>query len=177
MKTYTHKLLLMILSVIIFHPLASAQFRVKAPVIKSDRMLYCLNLTGTINYNGTEIDAAEIILYLGNKEISRQSYTPKEKFLFLLEQNNVYTLEVIRAGMITRYIRIDTSLPDDAVPTKSKELYYFDFELSMLKESQIVVNPYADLPIALIRYDKKRKAFDYNKDYTADIKKKIGQKN
>lgn len=165
----------MICAVILFNLSAEAQTQGKQQ--NSKDTIPCLAVVGKLTNNGRKISGATVQLFRGNQEVEKVVYYPEKEFLFLLEPNSVYTVVIEKEGLVTRSVRFETTIPEeDFHAKKKKRLYYFDFELEMVTENQIESShSFVDFPIAMIKFDEKRKVFDYSKSYTQHIKKEIGQ--
>jgi hypothetical protein len=94
----------------------------------------------------------------------------KTKFKFILARNSTYAIRISKKGFVSKYVSINTDMPvDDEV------IHRFVFETPLLKKDAMAhLNREAmDLPIAIIHFDTKKRCFNYNKEYTASIKKEL----
>jgi hypothetical protein len=135
----------------------------------------CLEVVGiALDQRDQPINGVTVTLY---KENSEQEWTEvtsvtyhEHSFLFSLEANEYYTIEVSKPGFVTRSIGISTQLP---TTVSLKEMFKYEFEVSLFKEKKGVDDYYLDFPVALISYDSKHDVFDNNNAYTKHIKTKI----
>jgi hypothetical protein len=138
----------------------------------------CLEVLGiAMDSNNKPIDGVEVKLYKENDEQEWTEITSvmyhEHSFIFKLEANEYYTIEVSKAGFVTRSVGISTAIPDDV---SLKELFRYEFEVQLFNEKKKDVNDYyLDFPVALISYDAKKDIFENNDTYTQHIKTMIKQ--
>lgn len=168
MKTIIKK----ILTVSILMPsLAFSNIQSKNDTIISFECLWVVGLA--IDENNIAVDGVEVRLFKQNEKIEQIEITNKQhqyhNFMFILEANEYYTIEVSKPGFVKRSIVFYTELPSD---TNIKSPLKYEFEVVLFKEKK-TDDDYLDFPIALVRYNKKNKAFENNINYTKFIKTKI----
>ena len=137
----------------------------------------CLEVVGfAIDQYNKQLEGVQVTLYKENDEMEWIEVTSvvyhEHSFLFSLDANEYYTIEVSKPGYVTRSIGISTILPANV---SMKDLFKYEFEVSLFKEKKGVDDYYLDFPVALISYDSKHDVFDNNNAYTKHIKTMIKQ--
>lgn len=160
--------------VVLFLPLLS--YANGSSTKDSTKSIECLKIIGlAIDEYDIAVDGVEIRLFQQNDEMEQIEITSVEhhdhNFNFTLESNQYYTIEVSKAGYVTRRVVFYTDLPDDVVVSP---LFTYEFDVILLKEKKMD-DYYLDFPVALIRYNKKTDSFESNMKYTKYIKTKIAQ--
>ncbi len=125
-------------------------------------------LLGNVHEGGDRLNEIEIRIYEFNEVIHSVKTNWLGKFkLKGLERGKYYTLEVAHPDYITKRIGVNTELPE-GVPTPPP----FSFNMEVIEKAAISDTLYQkdifDFPAGLVRYDKKTKAFDFNRKYTYD---------
>ncbi len=134
----------------------------------------CLRVSVQPVRNGIVLKDVTIALVRDNSEVSRSKNTSADgRSVFLLERNAHYTIKICRKGFITRKIYIDTSLPENV---SALPLFRCDFQVEVSPGSPAINKDFIDYPIALVQYDALRDVFDYEKSYTAAVKKCLAEK-
>lgn len=146
------------------------------PTIDTARHKDCLVVMGkAIDLNNEAIEGAHIVLYRENEamewdEITSVTYH-EHNFVFTLESNSYYTVEISKQGYVTRSIGISTLLPAEV---SLDPLFRFEFDVQLFKKTTKMDEFYLDFPVALISFDKTAGVFGYSRNYTNHIKKMIG---
>jgi hypothetical protein len=135
----------------------------------------CLEVAGiAVDQNNKPIDGVQVRLLKQNDELEWTEITSVEyhehSFLFKLEPNEYYTIEVSKDGFVKRSVGISTVIPADI---SLKQVFRYEFEVEMFKQKENTDDYYLDFPVALISYDKKRDVFDCSTSYTKHIKNMI----
>lgn len=135
----------------------------------------CLEVLGiALDEKDQPINGVEVKLYKENDEMEwteiTSVYHHEHSFLFKLEANQYYTIEVSKQGFVTRTVGISTNIPSNV---SLKQLFRYEFEVSLFKEKKGMDDFYMDFPVALISYDTKNDVFENNYAYTKHIKGKI----
>lgn len=137
----------------------------------------CLKIIGLAVEEGVPIDGITVTMYKENEALEWDEITcvkdHEHRFLFYLQPNSYFTIEVSKDGYVSRMIGISTALPEDVL--KKGKKYLFDFEVTMFKKTKGVDTYYLDFPVALIAYNIKNKRFENNANYTKHIKTKIAE--
>lgn len=84
-----------------------------------------------------------------------------------LEYNHNYTLRYVKEGYRDRILIVRTGIKS---MTQLKDME-FDYEIELVKENE-APNTFADLPVAVVRYDKSKKKFDYSRKYHRQVRQK-----
>lgn len=135
----------------------------------------CLKVLGiAVDGNSKPIDGVEVRLYKENEEmdwseISNVSYH-EHSFMYKLEANSYYTIEISKKGFVTRSIGINTNIPSTV---SLDRIFQYEFEVTMFQEKKETDDYYLDFPVALISYDSSKEVFINNTAYTNHIKKMI----
>jgi hypothetical protein len=139
------------------------------------RAVICLEVLGVaVDVNNKPIDGVQVKLYQQNEELEWTEVTSisyhEHSFLFKLSSNEFYTIEVSKPGYVSRLISVSTNLPDKV---KLQRRFKYEFEVQMFPEKKGVDDYYLDFPVAMISYNERDEVFDYNTNYTRNIKQKI----
>lgn len=137
----------------------------------------CLEVLGiAMDANNKPIDGVEVKLYKENDEQEWIQVTSvmyhEHSFIFKLEANEYYTIEVSKPGFVTRSVGISTVIPNGI---SLEQMFRYEFEVELFKEKKNMNDYYLDFPVALISYDAERDVFDNNNGYTRHIKTMIMQ--
>ncbi|MGZ4033915.1 MAG: hypothetical protein ACXVPU_13740 [Bacteroidia bacterium] len=171
MKTIIYELLLT--NALFFTSLCvQANNPVKKDSIQSTQ---CLEVVGmAIDEKNKAIDGAEIKLYKENEELEWQEVTSvnyhDHNFVFKLEANSFYTIEISKPGFVKRSVSISTVIPDN---TKLKTVLEYGFDVTLIEEKKEMDDYYLDFPVALVSYNSKTGSFENHNAYTKHIKGKI----
>jgi hypothetical protein len=135
----------------------------------------CLEVIGiALDENDLPINGVEVKLFKENEELEWTEITNvlyhEHSFLFNLDANEYYTIEISKPGYVSRSVGISTKLPSTV---SFAPIFHYEFEVSLFKEQKINDDFYLDFPVALISYDPKRDVFDNSILYTNHIKTKI----
>lgn len=134
----------------------------------------CLEIVGiALDETNKPIDGVEVKLYKENEELEWNEMTSvtyhDHSFVFNLDANEYYTIEISKNGFVSRSIAISTKLP---AGVSAKPIFHYEFEVSLFKVKS-GDNFYFDFPIAIISYDSKKDVFDNSYHYTNHIKSRI----
>jgi len=134
----------------------------------------CLDIYGiALDENNEPINGVNVTLYKQNSEQELTEVTSVDyhdhAFSFKLDADEHYTIEVAKDGFVTRSISISTALP---ASVSLKDIFHYEFEVQMVKNSDNLDPYYLDFPVALISYDAKHDVFDNSDTYTMRIKAK-----
>jgi hypothetical protein len=137
----------------------------------------CLEVLGiAMDANEKPIDGVQVRLFKENEELEWTDITSvmyhEHSFIFKLEANNYYTIEISKPGYVTRSVGISTQLPANV---SLEEVFRYEFEVQLFKEKKNSNDYYLDFPVALISYDATKDIFMNNSAYTRHIKTMINQ--
>ena len=105
-----------------------------------------------------------------NTKIDSVVKKDSRSFKFILRKNSIYTLRITKEGYVPKLISINTFLDNG-----NQNIYYFQFETDLLRtDTKGIFDPEAlEFPIALVGFYEELQAFDFNKEYTSNIKKSM----
>lgn len=119
-------------------------------------------------------DDAKILLY-EDGELSEEFSPPRNgKFEFNLILNHTYMFHFKKPGYVTKKVEFNTKVPEsvtshpDFIPFPD-----FDFHVTLFKTYPDVDTVFFVNPVGKIMYDEKINDFDYDKDYTMDMSKRM----
>lgn len=140
--------------------------------------LVCLEIQGKILMQEGDLSTDDCIIELINNQGDIDSLILKNnklKFKFKLARNSSYAIRVSRKGYLSKYVSVNTDMTMNTDDENGDVIHRFIFETPLLKKDATAhLNREAmDLPIAIIHFDNKKRCFNYNKEYTASIKKEL----
>ena len=161
------------LAVFIF--ICSASFVSASSLKDSVRQQKCLEVIGiALGEKNEVINGAEITLFKENEEMEWIEITHvthhDHNFIFTLDSDSYYTIEIAKAGYVKRSIAISTRLPEDV---SLKTPFSYGFEVVLFKAKEGVDDFYFDFPVGMIAYDETKRRFENSNSYTRHIKTKI----
>lgn len=117
----------------------------------------------------SENNIYKVELIEDNKVIDSVFSTDNRLFVFGLLKNKYYALKVYKAGYLPKLIMVDTYIPDDKY---LEDYFIFDFktELVNISEEVNLDSDTKDFPIAIVQFDSAKKGFNYNQEYSQNIK-------
>ncbi|MEZ4721749.1 MAG: hypothetical protein R2813_07745 [Flavobacteriales bacterium] len=121
-----------------------------------------LDIRGLITSDKEKIADVILELWEDNEVIESIETKKNGKFKFRLENNHIYTIQLSKKGYYTKRISVNTHLPEDV---KNRFEFEFDINIDSKKDNQFDES-LSEYPSALIAYNKKRKKFYFDKDYT-----------
>jgi hypothetical protein len=134
--------------------------------------LNCLKISGRITLGKKLIKGrykAELISY--NTVLDSAIIKDNSSFTFLLSKNSSYLIKISKKGHMPRFISVCTKMNGTA--KSGIQTLFFETELTDAKEARRLDAEALELPVAIITFNKKTKAFDTNEAYTAFVKQKI----
>jgi hypothetical protein len=122
-------------------------------------------MLGGVTEEGLPCYDATVTLFMENNIQQIVQTNEDGSFQVALTPGKIYTVEVSRAGLITKRISIDTHMER----TRGNNVTVFDCYVNMVPEEQLegVDTSDLDFPIALLSYDKKLKTFVHDPEYTS----------
>lgn len=135
----------------------------------------CLDISGVaLDENNQPINGVSVSLYKENSEEEWAEVTSVDyhdhAFSFRLDANEHYTIEISKDGYVTRSVSISTMIPSNI---SLKDLFHYEFEVSLFKENKNLDDYYLDFPVAIVSYDARHDVFDNSETYTKHIKTKL----
>jgi len=127
-----------------------------------------LKIKGDISNLSIDLTEAVIKLYDGNTLIETIKTNKAGKFQLNLLKDKQYMLEVCAENHLAKRIVLNTSV--DEIIGKTPE---FHPSLELISEKLVRGTDYSELdfPYAIVEYDETLEGFDFNKEYTAEMKK------
>ncbi|PBQ32662.1 hypothetical protein CNR22_13065 [Sphingobacteriaceae bacterium] len=130
----------------------------------------CLHVTGIVNSDEDYQDC--IVELIGpDKAIDTVMLSQgNEKFEFILKKNSDYLIRISKKGYLNKTVAISTH-----ILTLETEIHFFEFELSLLKDTEIAKlnKNLASAPIALVSYNYQTESFEHNVQYSDLMKKEL----
>ncbi len=121
-----------------------------------------LEISGVITNAEGEMEGVLAQLFEGNRLVDEIETKKNGKFKFTLYNNNLYTIQLTQGGYYPKRISVNTKVPADF-----SDFAKFPFDIGMTSKEEETYDPYlSEYPSALISFDKKKKEFNYDKDYT-----------
>jgi len=121
-----------------------------------------LVIGGVITSGEDALDSVRVDLYELNEVIESDYTTSSGKFKFKLQNDMIYTIELVKEGYYTKRISVNTKLPPDY-----EGKYNFSFDINMDSKQKKVYDPYlAEYPSALIIFDEGGEEFTFDRSYT-----------
>ena len=174
MKTTIYNSILLIAIGIFCSKNSIAGNQTKTDTVKSSTCLEVLGIA--LNVYKEPINGVEVRLYKENEEMEWAEITSviyhEHSFIFKLDANEYYTIEISKPGFVTRTLGISTKVPSTL---SLKQMFRYEFQVELFQKKEGVDDYYLDFPVALISYDKKNDVFDNNNAYTKHIKTKINE--
>lgn len=137
----------------------------------------CLRYTCKITTKNELKNPVEVVLFLNNKIIDHKVIDTKNKFEYSLKSDSYYIIQVSTPFYITRYIVINTNIPDKVKKEKS-DFFVHEMELELLEQPKVYYPPNVDSdildePITIIRYITQDANFGIDPKYTNKIKREL----
>lgn len=94
----------------------------------------------------------------------------KSKFGFVLHKNTYYAIRISKEGYISKLISVDTE-----ILTEQDGIHRFNFQTRLMSNvlSKRLNQDVIDFPVAIIHFDYENNCFDYDKEYTNNIKREL----
>lgn len=110
------------------------------------------------------------LLKHGQVEDSMTLSRNHKHFYLSLKRDSYYTIRVSKPGYASKLICVNTQSNSEI-----NGLYLFQFEVALITETEAkkLDQDAIDFPVALIYFDPDDQAFNYNKKYTASLKKQL----
>ncbi len=113
-----------------------------------------LRVIGTVENDMEPVPRAKVNLFKDGNSVEIIFTKPNGEFLFDLEINHEYLIEVSGAGFLTKRIAFNTELPDDIFGKWTME-----FAMSLFKGCEGVTNTTLDDPVDRIKYSTNKSDF------------------
>lgn len=150
----------------------NAMAKDKSPKREKYDAYSCLHISGIVeNEEEEELQDCIVELIGPNKSIDTVLLGEGvEKFDFVLKKNSNYIIRVTKKGYLKKTVAVNTQ-----ILTLENELHHFDFNISLLKETEIAKlnKNMLDYPVAMIHYDYQSDSFIHNEQYFDLVKKEL----
>lgn len=134
---------------------------------------HVLPVTGRITDGENKLEGCTVAVYIENDRVAEQVTERSGKFNVGLALGKLYTIDFSKAGFLPKRIVVDTRAE---IPEEDLVFIPLQMDLSLL-----VADKYAgadtdvlDFPFAMVRYDKRAKAFVQDAQYTTDMQRANG---
>ncbi len=110
---------------------------------------------------------ATVNLYEGTNKIQSIQSAADGSFSFKLEINKLYTIEVIKDGLVGKKISFNTTMPDE-----EKGKWINEFSIGLVKYCDGVDYSALNEPVDIVKFDPKRRQYVSDKDYVGRMRPK-----
>jgi hypothetical protein len=126
-----------------------------------------LELSFKLRDDGKRINDYYLLIYC-DTNAADTLFVKKGKVAYVnLKYNHNYTLRYVKEGYRDRVVIVRTAV-SSTVHSKDME---FDYQIELVKKTE-ASNTMADLPVAVIKYDARKKKFDYSHKYHRQVRTK-----
>lgn len=132
-----------------------------------------LEVTGKIKRPAlAQTNFYQVELIEGNQVVETITCDDKKDFTFYLHEDKYYAIKIYKKGYAPKLISLNTNYNKT---TYSDWRYQLEFIAELINESEFVtLDPETqDFPAAVIEFNEKRKLFNYNEEYTKNIKRAL----
>jgi hypothetical protein len=132
-----------------------------------------LPIEGRITDGDKKLEGCEVLTYEGNELVGRQVTDKSGRFGMGLGLGKEFAIEFRKEGFLPKRILVDTRAE---LPKELVEIAPLDMEMSMLPASKYegADTDALDFPFAIVKYDKRVKAFTQDHQYTTDMMRTNG---
>lgn len=135
----------------------------------------CLILKGKVTKGPQSAGVSYTVQLVDNSTVVKSKVVKAgSKFEFKLKKNNWYAVKVLRDGCAPKFISVTThNLPAEMT---EEDMYIVNFDLAdpvSYDEAKYLDADAVDFPLAIIAYNRSIDSFDYNEEYTKNIKSKL----
>ncbi len=157
---YSSSLLLVLLALILSnHCFASNQSK------------WEIGVDGKVTKNGLPLGGALVSLKINSKVEAKIKTTGNGKFVFLLQPDNTYIIEISMTGLVSKSIEFSTkNVPENKV---GKGFPPFPILIDLFEKIEGLDIAFLEKPIGKIRYYEKSDNFDYDESYTKPIQARL----
>lgn len=126
-----------------------------------------LELSFKLTDEGKRIGVYYLLIYCDTNAADTLFIDNAKMTYLYLNYNHHYTLRYVKPGYRDRVLIVRTDVTS-MTHFKNAE---FDYQIELVKENE-AANTFADLPVAIIRYDISKKKFDYSRKYHRQVRQK-----
>jgi hypothetical protein len=124
-----------------------------------------LEIIGISELEGSPLAAATATLYDGTTRVSSAKTSSDGRFVFRLEKNKTYTIEVEKDGLVSKSISFKTNMPDDVAGKWTSE-----FSIGLVRYCDGVDYSLLKQPVDIVEFDASRKEFSSNREYVSKMR-------
>ena len=132
----------------------------------------CLKVKVKPTIDGRAGEKVSIRLYQVENDQVRIDSTDDKSVVFLLDKGHDYSIEISKAGRLSRRVSISTKLPEDI---EIGPMFRHLIEIELPPSGKLADDFYMDFPIAVISYNEERDRFEHDKRYTELVMEKMKQ--
>ncbi|MEO5645260.1 MAG: hypothetical protein ABIQ40_11620 [Bacteroidia bacterium] len=137
----------------------------KQYMLQKPNSIPTLELSFKLTDEGKRVTNYYLLIYC-DTNAADTLFIQKGKVSYLyLRYNHNYTLRYVKQGYRDRVLIVRTDFAN-------RKNMQFDYEIELVKENELA-NTFADLPVAIIRYDLNKKRFDYSRTYHKQVRQKF----
>lgn len=133
--------------------------------IKSDDAP-CLEISCHMQDDGSRFAGYTIIIYCDNAPADTLTIEKRREVFFTLDYGHQYAIRHIAPGYRDRVVMVNTCIDEKA----AKKFSFFDYVIEMVRDEE-PANTLNDLPVGLVRFDKKLHRFDYSRKYEKEVRR------
>lgn len=139
--------------------------------VKSQAPGFYVEMKGTVRSSrvnekdeGKALDSALVTIYSGAIPYSELWTNKKGKCIFKLPLDKVFSIEISKAGYVTKFFEVNTKVPAD-----KKDAFSFNFDIDIFAEVKNLDVSVLQKPIAKVAYNIIMEQFAYDVNYTSRI--------
>jgi hypothetical protein len=126
-----------------------------------------VDLASQLRFNGKKVSNYTLIIYC-DTTAAETIFVEKAKVIHIpLRYNHNYTLRYLKEGFRERVLLVNTFVDKKTSCIDAS----FDYQIALIPENA-PPNTLGDLPVAIIRYDKIARKFDYSRKYHHQVRQK-----
>ena len=127
-----------------------------------------LEVRGTSELDMQPLAKATANLYEGTTKVKSLQTAPDGSFSFRLEINKQYTIEIEKAGLVSKRISFNTTMPD-----AEKGAWMNEFSIGLVKNCEGVDYSALKDPVDKVKFDPKRREYVSDRDYVNSMRPRI----
>ena len=136
----------------------------------------CLKFSCKVKTSNELTNPIDVMLFLNNKIMDHRKLEKSKNFNLILKRDAYYIIQISTPFYITRYIIINTKIPEKI--EQGRSLYKHEMEIELFKEPQIYYTPtinsdVLDEAVTIIKYKLQEDKFDCDLRYTSKIKRDL----
>lgn len=153
--------------------LASNFLNARALEMKTDDTTLCIRLKGKVSKTQENSGTTYTVeLVDNNKVISSQTVKAGKNFTFDAMKDKWYGIIIKKSECVSKLISVNTFIPELQEASMYEVIFEMDEPISEL-EANYLDKDAIDFPLALISYETKTDNFNYNEEYTKNIRARL----